>query len=54
MGPLKSLKKLSKVKSLSQLALFKGGHEKSGKSSKAGFGCQSSDFIEQWASYNDL
>ena len=33
------------MKSLSQLALFKWGHEISGKSSKAGFGCHSSDFI---------
>ena len=49
MGPLKSHKKLSKVKSLSRLALFKGGHEISGKSSKAGFGCHSSRFIEKLA-----
>ena len=49
MGPQQSLKKLSKVKSLSQIALFKGGHEKCGKSSKAGFGCQISDFIEKWS-----
>ena len=48
-GPLKSLKKLSKVKSLSKLALFKRGHEISGKSSKAGFGCHSSRFIEKMA-----
>ena len=45
MGPLKSLKKLSNAKSVSQLALLKGGHEISGKSSKAGFGCHSSRFI---------
>ena len=50
MGPLKSLKRPSKVKSLNQIALFKGGHEKWGKSSNAGFGCQSSDFIEKWPS----
>ena len=37
------------MKSLRQLALFKGGHEKSGKSSKAGFGCHISDFIEKMA-----
>ena len=49
MRPLKSLKKLSKVKSGNQLALFKGGHEISGKSSKAGFGCHSSCFIEKLA-----
>ena len=49
MGPLKSLKKLSNVKSLSQLALFKGGHEISGKSSKAVFGCHLIDFIEKMA-----
>ena len=49
MGPLKSLKKLSNVKSCNQLALFKGGHEISGKSSKAGFGCHSSRFIEKLA-----
>ena len=42
-------KKLSNVKSLSQLALFKGGHEISGKSSKAGFECHSSRFIEKQA-----
>ena len=37
------------MKSCSQLALFKGGHEISGKSSKAVFGCHRRDFIEKMA-----
>ena len=35
------------MKPLSQIALFKGGHEISGKSSKAVFGCHRSDLIEK-------
>ena len=49
MGPLTSYKKSSKVKSLSQLALFKGEHEISWKSSQAGFECHSSRFIAKLA-----
>ena len=35
------------VADLSENAYFQGVHEKSGKSSKAGFGCHSSRFIEK-------